>query len=430
MEEIEVEEKFMMVAKTMAGLEDLLIEELTALGAQNVEKLYRAVSFEGDNALMYKANYLCRTALRILKPVANFVARNEMALYNNVNKIEWHKVFNINQTFAIDAVVSGPYFTHSQYASLRVKDAIADEFRQHCGARPSVDTDNPNLRINVYIENEKVTLSYDSSGDSLHKRGYRKTVDKAPINEVLAAGLIKLTEWNYDCNFYDCMCGSGTIPIEAAMAAMNIPAGYFRERYGFMSWRDFDVDTWNAVKAEADDAIRDFDFEIFASDHSAKAVEIARQNIACAHLSHDINLSKQDMLELIPEGGGMMLINPPYGERLEEDDIADLYRNIGDALKKHFLGFTAWILSSNQDAMKSIGLKPSMKVELFNGPLECRLQRFDIFEGSYKDRKSGVTYEIFDPENDEARQALLSMKDENDDSTLEAYPVEDAESEE
>lgn len=419
-----------MVAKTMAGLEDLLIEELTALGAENVEKLYRAVSFEGNNALMYKANYLCRTALRILKPVAKFVARDELALYNNVNKIEWHKIFDVNETFAIDAVVSGPYFTHSQYAGLKVKDAIADEFRQHCGARPSVDIDNPSLRINVYIENEKVTLSYDSSGDSLHKRGYRKVVDKAPINEVLAAGLIKLTGWNYDCNFYDCMCGSGTIPIEAAMAAMNIPAGYFRENYGFMSWHDFEEGTWDEIKAEADDAIRDFDYQIFASDHSAKAVDIARQNIACAHLSHDINLSKQDMFELIPEeGGGLMLINPPYGERLEEDDLIDLYKGIGNALKHHFKGFSAWIISSNKDVIKLIGLKPSKKIELFNGPLECKLERFDVFEGSLKDQKIGA--EIYDLNDDTVRQQLLSMKDENDDdSQLEAYPIEDVESEE
>lgn len=420
-----------MVAKTMAGLEDLLVEELTALGAENVEKLYRAVSFEGDNEMMYKANYLCRTALRILKPVAKFVARDEMALYNNVAKIEWHNIFDLKETFAIDAVVSGPYFTHSQYAALKVKDAIADEFRQRFGARPSVDIDNPTLRINVYIENEKVTLSFDSSGDSLHKRGYRKVVDKAPMNEVLAAGLIKLTGWNYDCNFVDCMCGSGTIPIEAAMAAMNIPAGYFRENYGFMSWHDFEEGTWDKMKQEADDAIRDFDFEIFASDHSAKAVDIARQNIAAAHLSHDINLSKQDMFELVPpEGGGMMLINPPYGERLEEDDIVDLYKGIGDALKQHFKGFTAWIISSNKDVLKLIGLKPSKKIELFNGPLECKLERFDIFDGSYKDQKSGITYEIFDPSNDEARQALLSMKDENDDTENAVYQVEDAESEE
>lgn len=421
-----------MVAKTMAGLEDLLMEELTALGAENVEKLYRAVSFEGDNEMMYKANYLCRTALRILKPVAKFVARDEIALYNNVAKIEWHNIFNLEETFAIDAVVSGPYFTHSQYAALKVKDAIADEFRQHFGARPSVDVDNPTLRINVYIENEKVTLSFDSSGDSLHKRGYRKAVDKAPMNEVLAAGLIKLTGWNYDCNFVDCMCGSGTIPIEAAMAAMNIPAGYFRESYGFMTWHDFEEGTWDKMKEEADDAIRDFDFEIFASDHSAKAVDIARRNIAAAHLSHDINLSQQDMFDLIPpEGGGVMLINPPYGERLEEDDIVHLYKGIGDALKLHFKGFTAWIISSDKDTLKQIGLKPSKKIELFNGPLECKLERFDIFEGSYKDQKAGM-YEIFDPGNDEARQALLSMKDEDDEAEnqCEAYPVEDMESEE
>lgn len=416
----------------MAGLEGLLIEELTALGAENVEKLYRAVSFEGDNEMMYKANYLCRTALRILKPVAKFVARDEIALYNNVAKIEWHNFFSLDETFAIDAVASGPYFTHSQYVALKVKDAIADEFRQHFGARPSVDVDNPTIRINVYIENEKVTLSLDSSGDSLHKRGYRKVVDKAPMNEVLAAALIKFTGWDYDCNFVDCMCGSGTIPIEAAMAAMNIPAGYFRESYGFMSWHDFEEGTWDKMKAEADDAIRDFDFEIFASDHSAKAVDIARQNIAAAHLSHDINLSKQDMFDLIPpEGGGVMLINPPYGERLEEDDIVKLYKGIGDALKQHFKGFSAWIISSDKDSMKQIGLKPSKKIELFNGPLECKLEKFEIFDGSYKDQKIGV-YEIFDPENDEARQTLLSMKDEDDDAEnqCEAYPVEDMESEE
>lgn len=422
-----------MVAKTMAGLEDLLVEELTALGAENVEKLYRAVSFEGDNSMMYKANYLCRTALRILKPVAKFVARDEIALYNNVAKIEWHNIFNLEETFAIDAVASGPYFTHSQYAALKVKDAIADEFRQHFGARPSVDVDNPTLRINVYIENEKVTISLDSSGDSLHKRGYRKMVDKAPISEVLAAGMIKLTGWQYDCNFIDCMCGSGTIPIEAAMAAMNIPAGYFRESYGFMSWHDFDREAWENVKAEADDAIRDFDHEIFASDHSAKAVDIARRNIAGAHLSHDINLSQQDMFDLIPpEGGGIMIINPPYGERLEEDNIGCLYKNIGNALKQHFKGFTAWIISSDTDSLKQIGLKPSKKIELFNGPLECKMECFEVFEGSYKDMKSGVSYEIFDPENDEARQELLSMKDEDDEAENqhEVYPVEDMESDE
>lgn len=372
----------------MAGLEGVLAEELTAMGAQNVEPLYRAVSFEGDKQLMYKANYCCRTALRILKPITSFVARNELALYNNIFKIQWHEIFNINETFAIDAVTSGNYFTHSQYAALKVKDAIADEFREHFGARPSVDVDNPDLRINVHIENEKVTVSFDSSGESLHKRGYRKNVDKAPMNEVLAAGLIKLTGWKCDSNFVDCMCGSGTLPIEAAMLAMGLPAGFFRKKWGFMTWHDFDAELWQRVMREAGAEMEEFDYEILASDHSAKAVEIAKANIENAHLQYDIKLSKQDMFDVVPpKGGGIMIINPPYGERLEEKDIINLYRGIGDALKKNFKGFEAWIISSNKDALKLIGLKPSKKIDVYNGPLECKFERFEVFEGSYKDKK-------------------------------------------
>lgn len=377
-----------MVAKTMAGLEGVLAEELTAMGAQNVEPLYRAVSFEGDKQLMYKANYCCRTALRILKPITSFVARNELALYNNIFKIQWHEIFNINETFAIDAVTSGNYFTHSQYAALKVKDAIADEFREHFGARPSVDVDNPDLRINVHIENEKVTVSFDSSGESLHKRGYRKNVDKAPMNEVLAAGLIKLTGWKCDSNFVDCMCGSGTLPIEAAMLAMGLPAGFFRKKWGFMTWHDFDKELWQNVMLDAGAEMEEFNYEILASDHSAKAVEIAKANIENAHLQYDIKLSKQDMFDVVPpKGGGIMIINPPYGERLEEKDIINLYRGIGDALKKNFKGFEAWIISSNKDALKLIGLKPSKKIDVYNGPLECKFEKFEIFEGSYKDKK-------------------------------------------
>ena len=377
-----------MVAKTMAGLENVLAEELTAMGAQNVEVLYRAVGFEGDKELMYKANYCCRTALRILKPITSFVARNELMLYNNIFKIKWHEIFNINETFAIDAVVSGNYFNHSQYAALKVKDAIADEFREHFGARPSVDVENPHLRINVHIENEKVTLAFDSSGESLHKRGYRKIVDKAPMNEVLAAGLIKLTGWKCDSNFVDCMCGSGTIPIEAAMLAMGLPAGFFRKKWGFMTWHDFDPELWQRVMREAGAEMEEFDYEILASDRSAKAVEIAKANIENAHLQYDIKLSKQDMFEMVPpEGGGIMIINPPYGERLEEKDIINLYKGIGDALKQHFKGFEAWIISSNKDVMKLIGLKPSKKIDIYNGPLECKFEKFEIFEGSYKDKK-------------------------------------------
>ena len=384
-----VENTFTLVAKTLPGFEQLLADELQALGAENINVLHRAVSFDADKALMYKANYCLRTALRILKPVQTFVARNELMLYKKIFEIKWHEIFGIEETFAIDAVVSGNYFTHSQYAALKVKDAIADEFRNKYGARPSVDVENPDLRINVHIENEKVTLSFDSSGESLHKRGYRKSVDKAPINEVLAAGLIKLTGWNYDRNFVDCMCGSATIPIEAAMAAMNIPAGYFRESYGFMKWHDFDEKLWKEIVAEADEEIRDFDYEIFASDHSAKAVQIAQSNIKGAHLSHDITLSQQDMFEMTPpEAPGILLINPPYGERLEEKDIVNLYKNIGNALKHKFKGYDAWVISSNLEVLKLIGLKPSKKIEVYNGSLDCRFVKFEIFDGKYKDMKS------------------------------------------
>ncbi len=389
-----VENTFTLVAKTLPGFEQILAEELQLLGAENINILYRAVSFEADKALMYKANYCLRTALRILKPIETFIARNELMLYKNIFKIQWHEIFGIEETFAIDAVVSGNYFSHSQYAALKVKDAIADEFRNHYGARPSVDTDNPDLRINVHIENEKVTLSFDSSGDSLHKRGYRKVVDKAPMNEVLAAGLIKLTGWKGDKNFVDCMCGSATIPIEAAMLAMNIPAGYFRDSYGFMKWHDFDEKLWKEVRDAADDEICDCDYEIMASDHSFKAVQIAKSNIQGAHLSHDITLSQQDMFDMTPpEAPGTLLINPPYGERLEEKDLVALYRGIGDTLKRKFKGYDAWVISSNKEVIKLIGLKPSKKINVYNGSLECKFMKFEIFEGSYKDMKKAQNTE-------------------------------------
>lgn len=379
---------FPLIAKTLAGLEQVLADELSSLGATNIHLLKRAVGFDGDKALMYKANYCLRTALRILKPVEYFIARDEIMLYNHIFNIQWHEIFGIEETFAVNAVISGNYFNNSQYVALKVKDAIADKFRNRYGARPSVDTEDPDLRIEVHIDNEKVTLSFDSSGDSLHKRGYRKDSGKAPINEVLAAGLIKLTGWQYDKNFIDCMCGSGTIPIEAAMAAMNIPAGYFREKYGFTKWRDFDEEMWKQVIKEADAEIHDFDYEIFASDHSYKAVQIAKTNIQGAHLSHDITLNQQDMFEMTPpEAPGIIVINPPYGERLEENDLVKLYRNIGDTLKRRFKGYEAWVISGNRDVLKLIGLKPSRKIVLFNGPLECNFEKFEIFEGFYKDMK-------------------------------------------
>ncbi len=381
-------ETYTLIAKTSSGLENVLANELQQLGASNIEILQRAVGFQADKRLLYKANYRLRTALRVLKPVFAFTARNEDSFYDQISKIHWHNHLNPDQTFAVDVVLSGKYFTHSHYMALKTKDAIVDQFRDRFGSRPSVDINDPHLRINIHIAGDQCSVLFDSSGQSLHRRGYRTVVDKAPINEVLAAGLIQLSGWQADSHFVDCMCGSGTIPIEAAMMAMDIPAGYFRKHYGFMNWPNFDADLWQEVVTEANDRIREFDFEIIGSDRSAKAIDIARENVRKAHLHKDIKLMRKNMNEFQPpEGKGVMIINPPYGERLEEEDLVALYSGIGDNLKRNFKGYKAWVISSDLPVLKRVGLKPSKKITVFNGPLECRFVCFDIFDGSLKERK-------------------------------------------
>ncbi len=384
-----MEDSYQLVTKTAAGLEEVLAAEIKALGAKNVRVLHRAVLCEGNKELMYRINYTVRTALKVLKPFKTFFAKNEDQLYKQAQEIHWFELLTTDQTFAIDAVVSGNFFTHSQYAALRLKDAIVDQFRDVYGIRPSINTLSPDLRINLHIRQDKVQILFDSSGESLHKRGYRKQVDKAPMNEVLAAGLIQLSGWQADCNFIDCMCGSGTLPIEAAMFAMNIPAGYYRKQWGFMKWPDYDEALWQRIKEEADSKICDFDHEIWASDRSAKAVAIAESNLVHAHLTRDIHLMKKNMEDLTPpEGRGVVIFNPPYGDRLEEDDIDQAYESIGNTLKHNFKGFRCWLITDDAVALKHIGLKPSEKIPVWNGPLECRFVRFDIFEGSYKDMKA------------------------------------------
>lgn len=384
-----MEDSYQLVTKTAAGLEEVLAAEIKALGAKNVRVLHRAVLCEGNKELMYRINYTVRTALKVLKPFKTFFAKNEDQLYKQAQEIHWFELLTTDQTFAIDAVVSGNFFTHSQYAALRLKDAIVDQFRDVYGIRPSINTLSPDLRINLHIRQDKVQILFDSSGESLHKRGYRKQVDKAPMNEVLAAGLIQLSGWQADCNFIDCMCGSGTLPIEAAMFAMNIPAGYYRKQWGFMKWPDYDEALWQRIKEEADSKICDFDHEIWASDRSAKAVAIAESNLVHAHLTRDIHLMKKNMEDLTPpEGRGVVIFNPPYGDRLEEDDTDQAYESIGNTLKHNFKGFQCWLITDDAVALKHIGLKPSEKIPVWNGPLECRFVRFDIFEGSYKDMKA------------------------------------------
>ena len=384
-----VEDNYQLITKTVAGLEEVLAAEIRNLGAKNVRVMHRAVLCEGNKEMMYRLNYNVRTGLKVLKPFKTFFAKNPDELYKKVQEIQWWELLRTDQTFCIDAVTSGHYFTHSQYAALKMKDAIVDQFRDMMGPRPSINTLNPDLRINLHIREDKVSILFDSSNESLHHRGYRKQVDKAPMNEVLAAGLIQLSGWKADCNFLDCMCGSGTLPIEAAMFAMKIPAGYYRKQWGFMKWDDWDPELWKRIKEEADSQVCEFDHEIWASDRSPKAVAIAEGNIVNAHLQHDIHLMKKNMEDLTPpEEGGILIINPPYGDRLEEDDIDQVYENIGNTLKHNFQGYRCWLITDDAVALKHVGLKPSAKIPIWNGPLECRFVRFDIFAGSLKENKA------------------------------------------
>ncbi|MBU1011394.1 MAG: class I SAM-dependent RNA methyltransferase [Bacteroidetes bacterium] len=382
-------DKYTMIATTFFGLESILADELTAIGATKVEPINRAVSFEGNKSTMYKANYLCYTAIRILKPIASFTCADENELYDQLLKIEWWNYMDVDQTLAIHAVVSNSVITHSKFAALKSKDAVVDAFRNKYGRRPNVDVDNPDLQINIHIFRENCSVSLDSSGSSLHKRGYRGQVDKAPLNEVLAAGLVKLSEWNGQTDLIDPMCGSGTLLIEAAMQAYGIPAGFYRKDFGFMYWNDFDKDLWEEICKEALLNQKDFNHQIIGIDHSFKAISIAKENLISARFHKDIELRHTSFEELpTPFKNGTLITNPPYGDRLEESDIIGLYKMIGDQLKTKYAGFKAWVLSGNLDALKFVGLRPSKKIIVFNGPIECRFAKFEVYEGSRKFSKS------------------------------------------
>lgn len=375
------------VAKTIAGLEDVLAGELIALGAQNVQKLHRAVSFEGDKRLMYRANYSLRTALRILVPLYTFQLADEDDLYRNIYDFAWENHLKVTSTLAVDAVVTDSELTHSHFVALRTKDAVCDRFRaQNNGRRPSVDTDNPDFRISVHINGNQCDVLADSSGASLHKRGYRVSNAEAPMSEVLAAGLILLTGWDKKSNFIDPMCGSGTLLIEAALIANNFPPGMYRKEFGFMRWNDFDPGLWDTVKQEAMDEQTEFDFKILGSDISGKNLSAAHANVKSARLHKDIQLSVSAFADVRPPKNepGIIVMNPPYGERIRTNDIIGLYRSIGDTLKQSFTGYTAWIISSDQMAIKFIGLKPARKFDVWNGPLECKFEKFELYRGSKK----------------------------------------------
>lgn len=377
-----------MVAKTQYGLEPVLAKELRDLGATEVEEHNRAVSFMGDKAIMYKANLCLRTALKVLVPIAKFDAYNETDLYNEIKNIKWDEYIDKDGTLAVYASLKSQLFNHSQYVSLKTKDAIVDQFREKYGVRPSVNLTTPDLSIDIHINQHMVTVSLDSSAESLHRRGYRGENTIAPINEVLAAGMILLTDWDGKGTFIDPMCGSGTLLIEAGLIAKNIPANLLRKRFGFESWKGFEPETWEKVRAEAIAAIKESEAVIMGSDKTFKAIDIARENITRAGLDEDIKVSNKQFDEVkVPEGGGLMVINPPYGERLPIEEIGEFYKFMGDKMKKDFEDFDVWIISSNIAAMKKIGLAASKRMVLFNGALECKYHKFEIYKGTRDKRK-------------------------------------------
>lgn len=388
---------FKMVAKTFKGLEEVLAQELTELGADEVQIQRRAVSFSGDKAMLYSANLWLRTALRVLVPVKSErlkvkgERRPEDQLYDIVKGINWAKYMTAETSFAIDATVYSDSLRNSRFVTYRVKDAIVDYWQEREGRRPNVQVTDPDLRINVHVGGEQVTVSLDSSGESLHKRGYRVATTEAPLSEVLAAGMLLLAGWQGQSDLYDPMCGSGTIPIEAALIALNIPPGVFRKEFAFERWQDFDAELWEEIYND-DSRERAFTHTIYASDASFYAIQQAEKNIKSAGVAKYVNLRQVRMEERRASAGenamqgALVLLNPPYGERLaQQKDMLQLYGAIGTTLKHQFAGATAWIISSNDEAMKQIGLKPSRKMRLLNGELDCQFNKYELFQGKRKD---------------------------------------------
>lgn len=382
--------EFELIAKTFQGLEEVLAKELTALGANNVEIGRRMVSFTGDKEMMYRANFSLRTALRILKPIKHFKAQTADEVYEAVKAIEWEQYLSPEKTFAVDSVVFSEEFRHSKFVAYKVKDAIADYFREKTGERPNVRLNNPDLYLNIHVAQDKCTLSLDSSGESLHRRGYRQETMEAPLNEVLAAGMILMTGWQGECDFIDPMCGSGTLPIEAALIARNIAPGVFRKEYAFEKWNDFDKTLFDHIYND-DSAECKFAHKIYGYDNNRQAIEVATRNVRAAGLTSEIELKLQDFADFqTPEEKAIIVSNPPYGERISTDDLLGLYAMIGNRLKNVFKEGDAWILSYREECFDKIGLKPSMKIPVFNGALACEFRKYQLFSGRYNDfRRDG-----------------------------------------
>ncbi len=378
-----------MIATTLFGLEEVLAKELVELGASEVTPLRRAVEFSGDKSVMYRANLLCRTAIRILKPIKTFRTSDEDELYKRIGSINWARFMEVDQTLAVDAVVSSSKMTDSRFIALKAKDAIVDQFRDRTGKRPSVSRDNPDISINLHLRKDLMTVSLNSSGEPLHRRGYRTDAGEAPINEVLAAGMVLASEWDGTSPFVDPMCGSGTIVIEAAMIAAKMAPGLKRKKFGFENFKDFAAGQYEKTRSEAAGLQKDsLPFEILGSDINKADLEIARANAERAGVDKLVRLETKDVSDQVPPSDpGVAILNPPYGERMKPEDINALYTMIGDNLKQKYEGYDAWILTSNVKAAKHIGLRASRKISLYNGALECRFLKYAMYRGSKKTKK-------------------------------------------
>lgn len=378
-----------MIAKTFQGLENVLAKELTELGANDVQIGRRMVSFSGDKELMYRANFQLRTAIRILKPIKHFRATTADEVYEAVKAMDWTEYLDNDTTFAVDSVVFSTEFRHSKFVAYKVKDAIVDQFREKTGNRPNVRITNPDLQLHIHVAEFDCTLSLDSSGESLHRRGYRQESVEAPLNEVLAAGIIMQTGWHGECDLIDPMCGSGTIAIEAALIARGIAPGVYRKEYAFEKWRDYDRELFEKIY-EDESKERPFEHHIYAYDINHNAIAIASNNVKAAGLSKEISLQQQDFKDFTqPKEKSIIITNPPYGERISAPDLLGLYKMIGERLKHHFTGCEAWILSYREECFDQIGLRPSLRTPLFNGSLECELRKYQLFSGKLNDMRAG-----------------------------------------
>ena len=374
-----------MIAKTFMGLEPVLANELTQLGAKNVQVGRRMVSFTGDKEMMYRANFQLHTAIRILKPIKHFKALSADDVYEGVKDIDWTEYLSLDKTFAVDSVVFSEEFRHSKFVAYKVKDAIVDQFREKTGNRPNISVSNPDMRLHIHIAEDQCTLCLDSSGESLHRRGYRQESVEAPLNEVLAAGMILMTGWRGETDFIDPMCGSGTLLIEAALIARNMAPGLFRKEFAFEKWPDFDADLFDKIYND-DSNEREFTHHIYGYDVDIKAVNTARLNVKAAGLTSDITVEEQDFKNFTqPKEKSIMVTNPPYGERISTSDLLGTYKMIGERLKHQFTGNEAWVLSYREECFTQIGLKPSIKIPLFNGSLECEFRKYQMFDGKMSD---------------------------------------------